>query len=763
MSWNVAGLSSKLADSDFINFLESYDIILLQETWSLKPLNIPNFITYNLPATKMSTKGRPKAGLICGIKQSSNFKINYIRNIGQYAQLLSFSIGYREILLLNIYFPPIEVEIGPDYGWNIVSEELYLIRSKSPNIPLIIMGDTNARIGSDNTALYKRYISNLAEDAPLPLRIGRNSKDIIINKAGGKLLQLVLEFNLSFLNGSMWPDIPGNFTFSSKRGRSVIDYSLVSIEMLNEVASFTVVPRSESDHFPIVLKMHRNPRKYDICPMIGMDKTIYAKRIYISDKNREDLLAVFEINPAIPESVANQNLMPVEDNDCYYKTIQELFSSFLNPQFSNKPLNKYNWFDKDCINYKKELRTCLKEAYITNSQGLWKTYFEMKNAFKNMLLEKKSEFALAKWSKIVTALEIKDTKTFWSLLSLKDITDLPNISEEAWISHFTAVFYDYQVCKKENFKFSLAKTTQFQITVEEMKKIIISFKQGKSPGMDGIPIDLLRLDVEWWAIKLVPLFNSIYQSALVPKSWNNSIVVPIFKKGDRNCPENYRPISLLPCISKIYAKSLLIKLEEWMLTKGLPGKEQAGFKAGSSTLDQCLVLSHLVDKYVMRNRRKLFVAFVDLKSAFDSVDRNKLWTKLEHLDIDPYLLTLIQSLHSNNQIYVKVSKDGRLAGPILNNRGVRQGCILAPTLFNLFLSDLPLFLQNATTHTPYLNNSPLFLLLYADDAVIISLSVLGLKKYLRVSQTTALSIILKLIMIRQRLCNSEREGTQKAI
>lgn len=122
------------------------------------------------------------------------------------------------------------------------------------------------------------------------------------------------------------------------------------------------------------------------------------------------------------------------------------------------------------------------------------------------------------------------------------------------------------------------------------------------------------------------------------------------------------------------------------------------------------------------------MAFVDLKSAFDSVDRNKLWTKLEHLGIDPYLLTLIQSLHSNNQIYVKVSKDGRLAGPILNNRGVRQGCILAPTLFNLFLSDLPLFLQNATTHTPYLNNSPLFLLLYADDAVIISLSVLGLKK-----------------------------------
>ncbi|CAI5793988.1 Hypothetical predicted protein, partial [Podarcis lilfordi] len=109
------------------------------------------------------------------------------------------------------------LETRPDYGWNIVSEELYLIRSKSPNIPLIVMGDTNARIGSDNIALYKRYVSNLAEDAPLPLRIGRNSKDIIINKAGGKLLQLVLEFNLSFLNGSMWSDIPGNFTFSSKR------------------------------------------------------------------------------------------------------------------------------------------------------------------------------------------------------------------------------------------------------------------------------------------------------------------------------------------------------------------------------------------------------------------------------------------------------------------------------------------------------------------------------------------------------------------
>ena len=126
----------------------------------------------------------------------------------------------------------------------------------------------------------------------------------------------------------------------------------------------------------------------------------------------------------------------------------------------------------------------------------------------------------------------------------------------------------------------------------------------------------------------------------------------------------------------------------------------------------------------------MYSAFIDLKGAFDSVNRDLLWRKLSNWGIDQRLLFLIQRLHSSNTCRIRIDRAGTLTDNIPVTKGVRQGCILAPLLFNLFLADLPSSLTGTDFSPPALNNSSTPLLMYADDALLLSITKLGLRKLL---------------------------------
>ena len=245
-----------------------------------------------------------------------------------------------------------------------------------------------------------------------------------------------------------------------------------------------------------------------------------------------------------------------------------------------------------------------------------------------------------------------------------------------------------------------------------------------------MPPEILKFHPDWWAPPLAALFTTINKSGIIPKAWTNAIIVPVFKKGDSTLPENYRPISLLSVLGKLYAKQLLNKLLKWISENKILGPEQIGFCAGKSTLDHCVTLTHLVNKYSKKNRTKLFVGFLDLKGAFDSIPRDLLWDKLADLNIDKRLLYLIRKLYSCTSCQVRLTSQGKLTSKITINKGVKQGCILAPFLFNLFLNDLAPSLHAIDGHCPKLGSLHIPLLLYADDAVVMSCSRVGLKRLL---------------------------------
>ena len=161
------------------------------------------------------------------------------------------------------------------------------------------------------------------------------------------------------------------------------------------------------------------------------------------------------------------------------------------------------------------------------------------------------------------------------------------------------------------------------------------------------------------------------------------------------------------------------------------GSEQVGFCHGKSTLDHCVVLSHLINKYTKKGRSRLFTAFLDLKGAFDSIPRELLWDKLYRMNIDKRLLSLIRQMYTSTSCQIKCSLIGKLTPKISTNKGVKQGCILAPCLFNLFLNDLAPTLSETAGHSPRLGTTKVPLLFYADDVVLLSRTRVGLKRLLK--------------------------------
>ncbi|KAI8518904.1 hypothetical protein Bbelb_021610 [Branchiostoma belcheri] len=215
-------------------------------------------------------------------------------------------------------------------------------------------------------------------------------------------------------------------------------------------------------------------------------------------------------------------------------------------------------------------------------------------------------------------------------------------------------------------------------TLEEVVKAIGKLKPGRAAGDDGITPELLLHGGCSLAGQLQQLFTIIWRSDTVPADWLLGVILPFWKKGPKDVCSNYRGITLLSVPGKVFANILLARLRPLLLRK--QRQEQSGFTPGRSTVDRILTLRLLAEKR-REFRKPLYAAYVDLKQAFDSVDRNALWLLLKALGVPAKLVHLLSLLYSNTSSRVKVN--GLLSDSFVIKSGVRQGCVLAPTIFNV--------------------------------------------------------------------------------
>ena len=184
----------------------------------------------------------------------------------------------------------------------------------------------------------------------------------------------------------------------------------------------------------------------------------------------------------------------------------------------------------------------------------------------------------------------------------------------------------------------------------------------------------------------------------IPPDLINPNIVILFKKGDRSTCGNYRGISLLSCVGKIYADIVLQRIQK--LINNLYPDSQHGYRDGRSTIDGIFTVRQLMEKS-REHCRDLYIVFIDFTKAFDRVNRPLLFKILAKIGCPPKLLQTIQLLYSG--VKARLVIDGELSNPFRYDCGVKQGCKLAPSLYGLYAAmTLWIAFKDRNEHSVYI-------------------------------------------------------------
>ncbi|CAH8485715.1 unnamed protein product [Schistosoma margrebowiei] len=252
-------------------------------------------------------------------------------------------------------------------------------------------------------------------------------------------------------------------------------------------------------------------------------------------------------------------------------------------------------------------------------------------------------------------------------------------------------------------------------TLAEVHKAIDNLKRGRAAGPDGLAPEVFKDGGPILAVRLTNILAKIWELDVIPSDWSQSLIVPIYKKGSKSSCDNHRGISLTNIISKILASIIIKRLTK---TRELQTREnQAGFRPGRGCIDHIFTIRQVLE-HRHTYRRPTMVVFLDLKAAFDSVDREILWQCLSLKGVPQKYINLIKALYSNTTSRVRAY--GELSSSFATSSGVRQGCLLSPFLFN-FIIDLLMEITFSSTEfsgIDLLPGGPLIDLEYADDIVL---------------------------------------------
>ncbi len=261
----------------------------------------------------------------------------------------------------------------------------------------------------------------------------------------------------------------------------------------------------------------------------------------------------------------------------------------------------------------------------------------------------------------------------------------------------------------------------------EVEKIVNKAKEHKAPGFDGIVSEFLKNRVCIDA--LTALFNKCHETGLLPSNWLRALISPIPKNlsSDPRVPLNYRGISLLPVVSKMYTALVGDRVGGFLEENDILVNEQNGFRPGRSCVDHIFVLHDLL-RIRKANNMETFCTFIDFQKAFDCVNHEFLLYKLSQNGITGRSYQSIKSMYRSPLSCVNIG--GKLTNWFPVRAGVRQGDSLSPTLFALFINDLAVEVSEANLGVMINDVQQLSILLYADDVVLIAPTHQNMQKLL---------------------------------
>lgn len=630
--------------------------------------------------------GRHKGGMIIGIKKTTLVILK--KNISSSAVLLELQNKKTldEILKVNFaYFSPSkdDNENFEKFADNI-----------QHTTPEIIMADCNARIGQLNNC-----------------EVERNSKELQCNKRGKYLIKSICNYRI--LNGTSNNDRDGEFTFISKQGCSVVDLCLVSNDFLNKNIEFQIKHTHLSQHAQIFVTTGKQELQHSHTkiPRIKWEQCKRLKFLQHLHQLKSDDTHL------TPDNLGN--LIYTCAKKAGLKTTTE-FKGKCGPA----------WIDKDLVKLKciyrhkvKLFRKCDVRRDSVKFHFCKNEMLNAKTSYLTLSKEKKFNYFNDIQDKIAKA---KDGKQFWDALDVfrksRKSFKTDEIELDTWRDHFSSVFSEVAETPGEsNDAIIEDNVLDGELTMFELCLAIKKLSKNKAPGSDGIPNEIWKNLTTNVRINLLYIFNTVFKNPeFIPKLWSEIVIVPIFKKGDASLPGNYRPISLLNTITKLFTTLLTTRLDRWCTKNKKISEFQAGFKSGTGCVDQAFILNTIIQSQLKSKNGKLFSLFVDLSQAFDSVNHNILWKKLKQKGVSTKFMNVIKKIYSEASACVRVN--GSYTDSFRVTKSVLQGESLSPKLFTLFLDDIVNHVSESGGSSIYVDKFNVDMLLFADDISVLALN-----------------------------------------
>ena len=709
--WNIEGLYEKLNFEGLCDFVQTFDVLGLGETFTLPGfdfgIKFPDYLALHCPAKKYTKLGRPSGGLVLLIRKSLapfieivETNISHVLAIKIKKTLLNTT---KDLLFVSVYNHPRESVFykNKTYYSTLEQVEQFLADNieEGKDLDILINGDLNARIG--DWAFTEEETSNMEGDDQSYTYI-RQSQDQQLNGYGKVLIELCTTFGLTPIAGLVERNFSSACTFLGHRGSSLVDHFIASVNILDYITNYMTVNRIESNHLPIVLTMQKGEgiesdldeeNKEFMVKMKWQESKEKESQNILNKKATQKLLQTAEeqIEIDIDESISHFNEAMDQVNKPMKQTIKT----------NKRKMRKNAWFDKECKASKKRATTQLTKLTKTNRtknpqkyDKVKKEYLEERLKYNKLIKEKRKLYKKETQNKLLE--NRKDSKKFWDLIKKINFktVKIPKIDIKKWGNYFYNLLNPSTVQQNIDTTNENQTEEETQVIVEELDKEITQNeilqaidkqKKGKSAGIDDISPDLIKLTKPHIINYLHKLFKKMYETSQYPKEWAKSIIIPIHKKGSKLVFDNYRGISLLSVTSKLFTSIINNRLYTWMENNMKICDEQAGFRRHFSTVDHIYTLYSMVNNRLYGQKRgKLYVAFIDFKKAFDTVNRKVLWESMKDEGISTKMIKMIKGIY--NTVTATVRYGNKYSDAINCPLGVKQGCLLSPLLFSILIN-----------------------------------------------------------------------------